>query len=205
MTAETKYDRLAERYSEHDYADPTTYARRRAQVIARLGPPLRAGQSVLDLACGDGVMAQPLVARGLVYSGVDRSAAMIHAARARNPGLTFALAELDEYEPPEPVDCTICLRAFYYARHRAAFFARVRAYTRVKLVFDIRPQVYDVDEIMAELHRAGFAQIELRPFLLPQSRALPPPLRTPVYALEASGGPARLVLRRYGSVFCAAS
>jgi len=204
VSAETKYDRLAEGFSERDYADPAGYARRRAEVIAQLGPPLRRGQSVLDLACGDGVMAAPLAAHGLRYSGVDRSDAMIDAARRRNPGVAFAVAELDAYEPPGPVDCTICLRAFYYARDRAAFFARVRSYTLGKLVFDVRPQVYDVREIAGELRRAGFEHVELRPFLLPQSRTLPRPLRTAVRALEASGPPARLVLRRHGSFFCAA-
>jgi SAM-dependent methyltransferase len=205
VTAERKYDRLAGRFSEHDYADPSGYAERRAAVIAALGPALHSGQTVLDLACGDGVMARPLLARGLVYTGVDESEAMVSAARARNPGVSFLLGDIDGYEPREPVDCTICLRAFYYARERASFFARVRTYTRGKLVFDVRPQVYDVDAITHELHDAGFAHVELRPFFLPQSRGVPAALRPAVYALEASGAVAQLVLRRYGSLFCAAS
>jgi len=200
-----KFDRLAGCYSEHDYADPEVYAARRADVIETIGPRLEADALVLDLACGDGVMGPPLTAKGFRYVGVDASEAMVEAAAARHPGLRFELGTLDAYEPAEPVDCTICLRAFYYAADRAAFFARVRTFTRTKLVFDVRPQVYDVGAIRAELTGAGFSSVELKPFLLPQSRHVPAPLRTAVYGLERSGPVARLILRRYGSYFCAAS
>jgi SAM-dependent methyltransferase len=200
-----KYDRLAHRYSEHDYADAEGYARRRAKVIAMVGPRLEPGALVLDLACGDGVMAPALQALGFRYLGVDASPAMIEAARARHPEAHFELGTIDEYEPPEPVACTICLRAFYYAADRRAFFANARGYTRTKLVLDIRPQAYDVGEIRADLLAAGFGSVELRPFFLPQSRRLPAPLRAAAYALERGGPAARLVLRRHGSWFCAAS
>jgi SAM-dependent methyltransferase len=200
-----KYDRLADRYSEHDYASPEVYAERRADLIATLGPRLESSALVLDLACGDGVMGPPLAAKGFRYLGVDASAAMVEAAAARHTDLRFEVGTLDAFEPAEPVDCTICLRAFYYAADRAAFFARVRTFTRTKLVFDVRPQVYDVDAIRAELAAAGFSTIELKPFFLPQSRHVPAPLRTAVYALERSGTVAQLILRRYGSLFCAAS
>ena len=61
----------------------------------------------------------------------------------RNPGLTFEVARSENYEPPEPVDATICLRSFYYPPDRQAFFRRVRGYTRKKFVFDFRPRVHD--------------------------------------------------------------
>jgi SAM-dependent methyltransferase len=199
-----KFDRLAGRYSEHDYADPGVYAERRADVIATLGPRLDRNALVLDLACGDGVMGPPLAAKGFRYVGVDASAAMIEASAARHPDLRFELGTLDQYEPTEPVDCTICLRAFYYAADRAAFFARVRTFTHIKLVFDVRPQVYDVAAIRGELAAAGFTSVTLRPFLLPQSRRVPALLRKAVYGLERSGPIARLILRRYGSYFCSA-
>src|SRR5579863_6064496 len=115
-----KFDRIAHGYSEHDYADPVRYAARRAQIILGLGPRLEPGQTVVDLGCGDGIMAVPLSAYGLVYSGVDASAGMVDAARARNPGLRFDLARSEDYSPAEPVDATICLRSFYYPEDRVA-------------------------------------------------------------------------------------
>ena len=35
-----KFDRIAEGYAEHDYADPERYSARRAEVIVALGPRL---------------------------------------------------------------------------------------------------------------------------------------------------------------------
>src|SRR5580765_1569338 len=146
-----KFDRIAAGYSEHDYADAERYATRRAQVIVELGPRLERGQTVLDLGCGDGIMAAPLGAYGLAYSGADASTGMVEAARVRNPGLRFEVGRSEEYEPPEPVDATICLRSFYYPTDRQAFFRRVAGYTRVKFVFDFRPRVHSVESVVADL------------------------------------------------------
>jgi len=199
-----KYDRIAHGYSEHDYADPVRYAARRAAVIVALGPRLEPGRSVVDLGCGDGIMAAPLIAFGLRYRGVDASQAMVDAARARNPGLPFEVARSEDYEPPEPVDASICLRSFYYAPDRRAFFRRVRSYTRGKFVFDFRARVHEPASIVADLRAAGFERIAFRPFFLPQLRQLPPPLVPLVQALERTGPLAVLAARRYGRTFCAA-
>jgi cyclopropane fatty-acyl-phospholipid synthase-like methyltransferase len=199
-----KFDRIAAGYSEHDYADPERYAARRAEVIVALGPRLEPGESVLDLGCGDGIMATPLTASGLRYRGADASAGMVAAASSRHPDLSFEVARSEEYEPPEPVDATICLRSFYYPPDRRAFFARVRGYTRKKFVFDFRQTVHDRESITADLEAAGFRQVVFRPFFLPQLRRLPAPVVPVVYALERAGPLANAAARRYGRVFCAA-
>jgi SAM-dependent methyltransferase len=200
-----KYDRIADGYSEHDYADPERYAARRAQVIIELGPRPLPGESLLDLGCGDGIMAAPLLAYGLRYEGVDASTGMIDAARARNPGLLFEVARSEDFEPREAVDVTICLRSFYYPEDRVAFFRKVAGYTRRKFVFDFRPRTHAPGPILADLRAAGFTSVELRPFFLPQLRRLPGPALPVVYALEHSGPLASLAARRYGRLFCAAS
>jgi Methyltransferase domain len=206
VSAIDKFDRLAPGYAAHDYADPQRYAARRAEVALAVGPSLPPGATVLDLACGDANMAEPLLAHGLRYRGVDGSAAMIKEARARlGDSVSLEVARLDEYEPPEPVDLTLCLRAFYYAPDRRAFFRRIAAYTRVKLVFDFDPRVYDREEIVRDLRAGGFGRVELRPFFLPQRVALPGPVRAGVQALERAGPVARAALRVRGIWFCAAS
>ncbi len=86
-----KFDRIAHGYSEHDYAEPERYADRRAKVIVDLAR-LKTGDSVLDLGCGDGIMARPLLADSLRYQGADASEGMVDAARIRNPGLQFTFA-----------------------------------------------------------------------------------------------------------------
>jgi SAM-dependent methyltransferase len=199
-----KYDRIAHGYSEHDYADPERYAARRAKVIVELGTRLRAGETVLDLGCGDGIMARPLLQYGLRYEGVDASSGMVDAARARNPGLPFTVSRSEDYEPDEPVDATICLRSFYYPPDRRAFFRKVAGYTRRKFVFDFRPKVHDPAPIVSDLEAAGFANVELRAFFLPQLRRLPGVVVPAVYALEHTGPLALAMARRYGRLFCAA-
>jgi SAM-dependent methyltransferase len=206
VSAIEKFDRLARGYAAHDYADPARYTARRAEVALALGPPLAPGSTVLDLACGDANMAEPLLARGLRYHGVDGSAAMIEEARTRlGETVSLEVARMDEYVPPEPVDLTLCLRAFYYPADRGAFLRRIAAYTRVKLVFDFDPRAQDRGAIVRDLHAHGFDRIELRPFFLPQRAAPPAPLRAALLALEDAGPLARAALKVRGIWFCAAS
>src|SRR5690242_15249624 len=130
-----KFDRLARGYAAHDYADPVRYAARRADVTLAVGPPVSPGATILDLACGDANMAEPFLERGLRYAGVDGSTAMIEEARSRlGDRVPLEVARIDAYEPPQAVDVTLCLRAFYYPADRRAFFRRVAGYTRTKFV-----------------------------------------------------------------------
>jgi len=206
MSAIEKFDRLAPGYAAHDYADPARYAARRAEIALGLGPALAPGATILDLACGDANMAGPFLARGYRYRGVDGSAGMIEEARTRlGDAVPLEVAGMDEYVPTEPVDLTLCLRAFYYPQDRAAFLQRVAAYTRVKLVFDFDPRVQDRDRIVGELRENGFERVELRPFFLPQRVAPPAPVRAALLALEHAGPLAHAALRVRGIWFCAAT
>jgi SAM-dependent methyltransferase len=195
-----KYDRQAEHWSETAYADASSYLAHRAELIVSLGPPLQRGDAVLDLACGDGGLADFLP--DLRYSGVDASADMVSAANQR--GRDVSLGDLNDYEPPQPVAATTCFRAIYYAHDRPTFFRRVAGYTERKLVFDLNPRQYRVDDVRADLRAAGFDQFELRPFFSPQRVALPRPLAGALEALERSGPLARLLLAVRFSYLCAA-
>jgi len=191
-----KFERKAERWSEQAYADSVAYLARRAELVVALGPPLEPGDRVLDLACGDGGLAGPLLARGLSYLGVDGSEAMVAAARRRlGDGAEIAHGDLNDYTPPTPVAATTCFRAIYYARDRPAFFRRVAGYTERKLVFDLNPRQYRLGDVLAELRSAGFTGVELRPFFVPQTVALPWPLAAAFRAAERTGPLARLALR----------
>jgi SAM-dependent methyltransferase len=74
--------------SMSDQWDPERYAHN-ARFVSELGTPVlellapRAGERILDLGCGDGVLTEKLVAMGCVVVGVDGSAAQIAAATAR--------------------------------------------------------------------------------------------------------------------------
>jgi SAM-dependent methyltransferase len=185
-----KYATQAERWTETAYADPGGYLAHRAELVVSLGPRLEPGERALDLACGDGGLAAFLPAD---YRGVDASPEMVAAARLR--GVAAELGDLNDYEPPAPVAATTVFRAIYYAHDRRAFFRQAASYTRRKLVFDLNPRQYRLEEVVADLHDAGLGRVALRPFLVPQTRALPAPLGWALRLAERSGPPARLALR----------
>ncbi|HET8968015.1 MAG TPA: hypothetical protein VFN06_01140, partial [Gaiellaceae bacterium] len=93
----------------------------------------------------------------------------------------------------------------YYARDRRAFFERVAEYTQTKLVFDLNPRQYRVEDVLADLRGAGFSEIALRPFFVPQTVALPGPVVAVAKAFERSGPVARLALRARFTYIVAAS
>jgi SAM-dependent methyltransferase len=191
-----QYARQAAEWTETAYADVTAYLAHRAELIASLGPRLEPGDEVLDLACGDGGLGEALLAFGLRYRGVDFTPEMVAAARARlGPRATVDEGDLNEYVPPSSVAATTVFRAIYYARDRRAFFAHAREYTTTKLVFDLNPRQYRIDDVLADLRASGFTAVALRPFFVPQTVSLPRPLLAVAKALERSGPLARLALR----------
>jgi SAM-dependent methyltransferase len=191
-----QYARQAERWSEEAYADSAAYLAHRADLVVDLGPRLQAGDEVLDLACGDAGLGELLLARGLRYRGVDSTPEMVEAARARLcERAPVDLGDLNMYAPPEPVAATTVFRAIYYAHDRAAFFRHVAAFTDGKLVFDLNPRQYRLEDVLADLRGAGFPRVATRPFFVPQTRALPRPLTALARGLERSGPLARAALR----------
>jgi SAM-dependent methyltransferase len=205
VTTTGKYDPQAARWTETAYADAASYLRHRAELIVSLGPRLQPGDTVLDLACGDGGLAELLLPHGLGYLGVDASEPMVEAARTRLGGRARAeLGDLNTFRPEAPVAATTIFRAIYYAADRGAFFAHVAGFTERKLVFDLNPRQYAVSTVQAELRAAGFEHLSLRPFFSPQRVALPRPVTAALHAAERTGPLARLALRFRFSYLCAA-
>lgn len=206
MTKEDQYVRQAEEWTERQYADAVAYLTHRADLIVSLGPQLEPGDEVLDLACGDGGIGELLLERGLRYRGVDVTAEMVdEAARRLGKRGAVDLGDLNDYTPPERVAATTIFRAIYYARDRAAFFRRTASYTETKLVFDLNPRQYRVDDVVADLRAAGFERIVLRPFFVPQTVVLPRPVATLAKGIERMGPVARLALRFRFTYLVAAS
>jgi hypothetical protein len=178
-------------WSEREYADPVPYLRHRADLIVSLGPRLEPGAWLCDLACGDGGLADFLP--GVEYLGVDADPKMIEEGRSK--GRALVQADLNEFEPDAPVTATSIFRAIYYTRDRVAFLRRVAGYTERKVVFDLNPRQYLVRDVVADLRAAGWPHHALRPFFVPQTRALPRPLGAALVAAERSGPLAWLALR----------
>ncbi len=156
---------------------------------------------MLDLACGDGGLADFLP--GVQYVGVDASDEMVDEARRR--GRTVHCADLNEFTPDAPVAATTIFRAIYYAADRRQLFEHVAGYTTKKIVFDLNPRQYRLEDVRADLAAAGLDELIVRPFFVPQTRALPRPLSRALRLLEHSGPAARIVLARRFTLICAAS
>ena len=167
MTAkEDQYARQAQDWTERAYADVTAYLEHRAELIAELGQRLGPGDEVVDLACGDAGLAEALLRRGLRYRGVDSTPEMVEAARRRlGARAEVDLGDLNDYVPPSPVAATTVFRAIYYARDRAAFFRHVSAFTETKLVFDLNPREYRVEDVLADLQQPQSRPRATRPAL----------------------------------------
>jgi SAM-dependent methyltransferase len=191
-----KYGSKARDWSDTAYADARVYLARRAELVRTLGPALQPGDTVLDLACGDGGLADFLPDQR--YVGVDANAEMIRAGRAR--GREIVEADLNAYVPPAPVEATTIFRAIYYATDRRALLERVAGYTTRKLVFDLNPRQYRPADVRADLEAAGFDRLETHPFFVPQTRPPFPGLQL----LERSGPIARAILRVRFTFICAA-
>jgi SAM-dependent methyltransferase len=194
-----KFARHAELWSEQAYADPNAYLARRAEVIRSLGPALAPGDTVLDLACGDGGLAAYLAEQR--YVGVDGNAEMVAAGRRR--GRELVEADMNDFRPPDPVDATTMFRALYYARDRRALLSQIAGYTTKKFVFDMNPREFRFADVRADLRAAGFDRLETTPFFVPQTRALPHPFLAGLRLLERTPV-AGLVLRARFTIVCAA-
>jgi len=187
-------------WTETAYADPHAYLAHRAELILSLGPRLEPGDTLLDLACGDGGLSDHLP--GIHYRGVDSNPEMVQSAQER--GRDVVLGDLNAYQSPEPVAVTTCFRAIYYADDRAELFRRIAGYTEKKLVFDLNPRQYRVEDVRADLRAAGLDGLALRPFFSPQRFSLPGFATSALHATERTPL-ARLLLRFRFSYVCAAS
>jgi SAM-dependent methyltransferase len=196
VTSWDKYSGAAGAWSDAQYADTEAYLSHRAELVRNLGPRLEPGATVLDLACGDGALADFLPDQH--YVGVDASAEMVAAGRER--GREVVQADLNEYAPSDRVQATTIFRAIYYARDRRALLVRIAGYTEQKLVFDLNPRQYRLEEVRSDLFAAGFDRLDMRPFFVPQTRVAPF-----LTWLERSGPLAHLMLRYRFTVICAAS
>lgn len=82
----------ASRWSPADYAQNAAFVPALgAAALALLDP--RPGEMILDVGCGDGALTEKIVAAGAIVIGIDSSAEMVEAARARGIDAFVADAE----------------------------------------------------------------------------------------------------------------
>lgn len=64
------------------------------------GTRLKNGDLLVELGCGSGLLAGPIMKRGHSYLGVDLSKQMLSIARQQNPSAKFVNASVYEFEIP---------------------------------------------------------------------------------------------------------
>jgi tRNA (cmo5U34)-methyltransferase len=140
-----------------------------------------AGRTILELGTGTGETAARVLARnpGAHYVGIDSSAAMLAAARARLPEtVDLRLQRLEDPLPEGRFDVVVSVLAVHHldADGKRDLFARVSRLTRTFVLGDVvvpeRPEdavieidwSYDlpsrVDEQLAWAREAGFTKVE---------------------------------------------
>ncbi|WP_330255291.1 methyltransferase domain-containing protein [Nocardia sp. NBC_00565] len=92
-----------------------------------------AGRSVLDAACGPGLYAEELVARGARVCGLDQSPRMVELARQRVPAGEFRVHDLADpldWLPDDSVDLVLLALALEYVDDRVTMLRELRRVLR---------------------------------------------------------------------------
>jgi SAM-dependent methyltransferase len=175
LTAE-KFTALSRGWSEKEYADPAAFMRRRAALVQHWGTPLRPGDRLLELGCGDGALSCLLARQGFEVTGVDISRGMIEEAKRRadreGTAVRFEVADTDRFEAAEPYDGVVSFMSafFMYVEHPARFVEAVLPLIRKKVILDwnFRSPCTFV-EASHVMRRAGLRQVEWRPWFVPHT------------------------------------
>ena len=114
--------------------DPQTYGKNGAFVPALAGGVLewlaaQPGERILDLGCGDGQLTERLAATGALVRGVDASAQMVAAARARGVVAEEGNAEALPHADAE-FDAVFSNAALHWVRNQDAMMREVRRVLR---------------------------------------------------------------------------
>lgn len=175
LTAE-KFTALSRGWSEKEYGDPAAFMERRAALVQNWGTPLRPGDRVLELGCGDGALSCLLARQGFEVTGVDISRGMIEEAKRRadreGAAVRFEVADMDHFAAAEPYDGVVSFMSafFMYVENPARFIEAVRPAVRKKVILDwnFRSPCTFVEAAQV-MRRAGLRQIEWRPWFVPHT------------------------------------
>jgi len=185
-----KYDRIAAGFAEHSYANLDFYMQRRYGVATTWGKSLHAGDSLLELGCGDGYLGQLFARQGLHYCGVDLSPRMIDMAEQRllQVGLKaeFQIGDARQLFLSKPFDAVVSyMRTFFsYVDNPLVVMRRLRPYIRKKMIVDVDPRHTPVPAALEILREAGFVNVAWRPFFVPEEKRLPAAILRTLVACE---------------------
>ena len=137
-------------------------------------------KNAMDLGCGTGILCRILQENGIAAAGMDFSSGMIDIARAENPEIPFAVADMITYRPAQRFDLVTCtgdaLNHIGQLSDIGKIFENVYAYTSPGgyFVFDIlnerevsTSEPFDMDfdahtRVWFQMTRPGVDQVNLK-------------------------------------------
>lgn len=128
---DAQYDGFADEFLAHARDGFFNAHYDRPACLALLGNV--AGKRVLDAACGPGLCAAELTARGARVTGFDQSPRMVELCRERVPGGEFRVHDLADpigWLPDASFDLALCALAIEYVDDRVAALAELRRVLR---------------------------------------------------------------------------
>lgn len=129
--SDPQYDEFADEFLEHARDSLYNAHYDRPTCLRLLGEV--AGRSVLDAACGPGLYAEELVARGARVRGLDQSPRMVELARQRVPEGEFRVHDLADpldWLPDDSVDLVLFALALEYVDDRVTMLRELRRVLR---------------------------------------------------------------------------
>jgi SAM-dependent methyltransferase len=195
-----KFEQAAAGYAERVYTNLDYYIHRRFVISTTWGTPLRPGDSVLELGCGDGYLAQLFVEYGLKYQGMDISPKMVAAAerRLQKAGLKAALVVADFVRTPlvDDFDALVSFQTYDYVADPLSVLKSLRPHVRKKLIIDLNPRGrISLEQGVELLKNAGYRNVTWRPFLVPQRKKVPAGLLKTLMLCENVPMLPRIILR----------
>lgn len=131
MGSDPQYDVFADEFLDHARDGFYNAHYDRPACLDLLGDV--AGRSVLDVACGPGLYAEELVARGAHVTGLDHSPRMVELSRDRVPSAEFRVHDLADpldWMPDSSVDLVLFALALEYIDDRTAALRELRRVLR---------------------------------------------------------------------------
>ena len=184
------------------------YLEHRAELV-RVARPARSrpATTVLDLACGDGGLAELLLGAGFATVGVDASAGDGRRPRAgARRASTLDVGDLNDYVPPAPVRRRRSSARSTTRATAARSSSTLAGYTREEARLRPEPAPVRARRRPRRSPRGGLRDgSPLRPFFVPQTALAAGRLLRAATALERVGPVARLALRFRFTYLVAAS
>ena len=149
-----------------------------ARFVTELGVPLiellapKAGERILDLGCGDGVLARRLMDLGCDVLGVDASPAMVEAARSR--GVSAQVMDGHDLPFHEEFDAVFSNAALHWMLEPDEVLRRIRQSLRSggRFVAELGGQG-NLTQVLIGLHRVlkanGYDPESVQPWYFPSA------------------------------------